>query len=69
MSEVFESGMATGSKTSTSPDRVRRTIYCHTCDRWLSQYGVMNHRKAHRVRKEKCEITFTHGNTIFYDFS
>lgn len=46
-----------------------KTCYCHTCKKWFDPLGIMNHRKAHRVRKQDCKITFTHGDTYSYNFS
>ncbi len=46
-----------------------KNCYCHTCQKEFHHLGIMNHRKAHRVRKEDCRISFTHGETFAYKYS
>jgi len=41
---------------------------CHTCSRGIHHLGIMSHRAAHRRRGENCEITFSGGNTVKYQF-
>jgi hypothetical protein len=43
--------------------------YCHTCERDFDSMGIARHRAMHRDKKEDCKITFTKGDTWFYDFS
>jgi len=46
-----------------------KNCYCHTCERSFHYLGIANHRKAHRLRREDCTITFTYGETITWKFS
>ena len=42
---------------------------CHTCNKDFHYLGIARHRAAHRVRKEKCTITFTRGDTYTYEYA
>lgn len=46
-----------------------KNCYCHTCDKDIHYLGIANHRAGHRRRKEDCKITFTHGNTLSWNYS
>ena len=48
---------------------MRKSCYCHTCKKAFEPGGIAGHRMAHRNRKEKCTIEFTHGKISEYDFS
>lgn len=43
--------------------------YCRTCNKDFLPMGIARHRAMHRDKKEDCTITFTNGETYFYDFS
>jgi len=45
------------------------SCYCHTCSKRFHSLGIMRHRAMHRDRKEDCKITFTHGNTVKYNYA
>lgn len=45
-----------------------KDCYCHTCGRDFHYLGIARHRAMHRDRKENCEITFTDGNTIKWNY-
>jgi hypothetical protein len=47
----------------------KKTCFCLTCNRTFEPGGIAGHRAAHRNRKEKCSIKFTHGNIENYDFT
>ncbi len=45
-----------------------KKCYCHTCNEWYHYLGITGHRAGHRHRKERCKITFTHGDTKSWDY-
>ena len=45
-----------------------KNCYCHTCGKDFHYLGIARHRAGHRDRKENCEITFTDGNTIKWNY-
>jgi len=51
-------------------DAMEKTCYCycHTCNRYFHWLGINSHRAAHRRRGETCTITYTHGNTVTFDW-
>lgn len=46
-----------------------KNCYCHTCEKDFHYLGITMHRLGHKNRKEKCKITFTHGDTYSWDFT
>lgn len=46
-----------------------KNCHCHTCDRDFHYLGITRHRAAHRDRREKCTITYTHGDTYEHDYT
>jgi len=45
-----------------------KTCFCHTCQKAFEPGGIAGHRAAHRRRKEKVTIEFTHGNITTWDY-
>lgn len=45
-----------------------KNCYCHTCKKDFHYLAITKHRQGHRNRKEKCTITFTHGDTYSWDY-
>lgn len=45
-----------------------KNCYCHTCEKWFHYLGITRHRAWHRDIKTPCKITFTHGDTYFYNY-
>lgn len=45
----------------------RKGCYCHTCARAFDYRGITNHRKAHLLRGESCDIEFTYGERYTYE--
>jgi hypothetical protein len=48
---------------------MRKTCFCITCGKPFEPGGIAGHRAAHRRRKEKVSIRFTHGNVETWDFT
>jgi len=49
--------------------RYNQFCYCFTCGREINSYGIANHRKAHKRRKEDCKIQYSSGDTYTYKFA
>lgn len=45
-----------------------KNCYCHTCDKSFHYLGINMHRAMHRTRKQTCEITYTNGNRIRFNY-
>jgi len=43
--------------------------HCHTCGKDFHWLGIARHRAMHRDKREKCTITYTHGDTWDHDYS
>ncbi len=46
-----------------------KDCHCHTCDKDFHHMGIARHRSAHRDKKENCEITFSTGRRLLYQFA
>lgn len=46
-----------------------KDCFCHTCGIEVHSLGIMPHRVKHKRKKEDCEITFTYGNKVKYNYS
>jgi len=46
-----------------------KDCYCHTCKKEFHYLGITRHRAMHRDKKEKCEITYTHGDKYIHDYT
>lgn len=46
-----------------------KTCYCHTCEKAFHYLGINSHRAYHRRRMQDCDITYTHGDRKYFNFS
>ncbi|MGV4331525.1 hypothetical protein [Ornithobacterium rhinotracheale] len=48
--------------------KIEKECYCHTCKKWFHFMGIAKHRAAHKNKGESCKITFTNGDTYFFNY-
>lgn len=51
-----------------SPKFQEPDCLCVTCNRDIHHLGIMSHRAMHRRRRENCEIIFSTGKRVSYNF-
>ena len=44
-------------------------VYCITCKKTMSSFGIARHRAMHKDRKEDCEIVFSDSTVKKYNYS
>ena len=45
------------------------TCSCWNCERAFTRISIASHRAMHRRKKQDCIISYTNGDTYFYEFS
>lgn len=45
-----------------------KECFCETCNKRFHHLGIMRHKAMHRDKRERCVITYTHGDTYEYNY-
>lgn len=46
-----------------------KRVWRHTCKRAFHHGGIARHVKMHEEARQDCVVTYTHGNTLRWNFS
>ncbi len=46
----------------------KKECYCHACKKWFHYLGIARHRAMHRERHDEYKITYTHGNSSYWNY-